>query len=175
LPRLRSCGVQIKFTHVTLTLFFYTLWVYICTAAARKKYLQKLIARRSSSLRTIIEHEFSINSFMAPKARRRSTRNKTVDSPEPKSESLVVPSADLQPDTAIASEEKCPACKNENNDTWDIVDKENWIRCDACKAWFHWRCVGESGDLETIDKWYFNFPGEDYHITVTLTGTAKTA
>ena len=53
------------------------------------------------------------------------------------------------------NEDTCPACPTESQETSTILtDKESWIRCDACKTWFHWRCVGAGEDLSTIDKWY---------------------
>ena len=60
--------------------------------------------------------------------------------------------ADAAPDRK--DENRCPACKGgDTQDDWNQEDKESWVRCDACKTWFHWRCVGE-GDLEAIGKWY---------------------
>lgn len=50
-------------------------------------------------------------------------------------------------------EDKCPACKEDTQKDWNEEDKESWVRCDACKTWFHWRCAGE-GELEAIGKWY---------------------
>ncbi|TDL27186.1 jumonji superfamily protein [Rickenella mellea] len=47
----------------------------------------------------------------------------------------------------------CPACNNQNEDV-QAAKKEDWVRCDSCKTWFHWRCVGEGGKLEYVDKWY---------------------
>lgn len=41
----------------------------------------------------------------------------------------------------------------EETGDWKESDKENWVRCDVCKTWFHWRCAGE-GELDVIDKWY---------------------
>lgn len=38
-------------------------------------------------------------------------------------------------------------------DAVDEAGKESWVRCDACKRWFHWRCAGEGGALDLIDKW----------------------
>jgi F-box/leucine-rich repeat protein 10/11 len=35
----------------------------------------------------------------------------------------------------------------------NALEKERWIRCDACKTWYHWRCVGHGDDIESIDKW----------------------
>ncbi|EKM55800.1 uncharacterized protein PHACADRAFT_209325 [Phanerochaete carnosa HHB-10118-sp] len=59
--------------------------------------------------------------------------------------------ADTEPEHR--DEDKCPACKEETLKDWNEEDKESWVRCDACKTWFHWRCVGE-GDLEAIGKWF---------------------
>ena len=49
--------------------------------------------------------------------------------------------------------ETCPACTDVSKETSNTFDKESWIRCDACKAWYHWRCVGNDSDVESIDKW----------------------
>ena len=55
-------------------------------------------------------------------------------------------------------DDKCPACKDQELDEALVgADKEQWVRCDACKIWFHWRCAGE-GDLDAVDKWYVSFP-----------------
>ncbi|KZV67975.1 Clavaminate synthase-like protein [Peniophora sp. CONT] len=54
--------------------------------------------------------------------------------------------------SASTAEERCPAC------TEGVAvpeEKENWVRCDACKVWFHWRCVAVDGqELSQIDKWF---------------------
>ena len=47
------------------------------------------------------------------------------------------------------SEDKCPACTPENAD----ADKVSWIKCEACKQWYHWTCAGNGADVETIDHW----------------------
>lgn len=93
------------------------------------------------------------------KARRRSTRSAAQPSPDPQPANSAEPAEqaspapqDSQPTTAVA-EESCPACKpNDENKPLDS-DKESWVRCDACKDWFHWRCVGADDDLSVIDKW----------------------
>ncbi|KAI8998935.1 Clavaminate synthase-like protein [Trametes punicea] len=54
-------------------------------------------------------------------------------------------------------DDKCPACKvadEQAEGQQAAADKEKWVRCDACKTWFHWRCVGEGGDLDAVDKWF---------------------
>lgn len=55
--------------------------------------------------------------------------------------------------TAPKDEGKCPACQDQSMQDWKDSEKESWVRCDACKKWFHWRCAGE-GELDVIDKWY---------------------
>lgn len=49
------------------------------------------------------------------------------------------------------SEDTCPDCKDDPLGNTDA--KESWIRCDACKTWYHWVCAGNGGDPDTIDKW----------------------
>ena len=58
--------------------------------------------------------------------------------------------------TADSDKQRCPQCKDEDNENEDAaLAKEDWVRCEGpCKTWYHWRCVGEGGDLEQIDKWY---------------------
>ncbi|KAI0807049.1 jumonji protein [Fomes fomentarius] len=52
-------------------------------------------------------------------------------------------------------DDKCPACKEgQPEDPPAVAEKEQWVRCDACKTWFHWRCVGQGGDLDAVDKWF---------------------
>lgn len=54
--------------------------------------------------------------------------------------------------SAATAEERCPAC---TEGVAPPEEKENWVRCDACKVWFHWRCVSVDGqELSQIDKWY---------------------
>ncbi|RPD65805.1 Clavaminate synthase-like protein [Lentinus tigrinus ALCF2SS1-7] len=56
---------------------------------------------------------------------------------------------------AKTQDDKCPACKDTQEDTpLTVAEKEKWVRCDACKSWFHWRCVGEGGDLDAVGKWF---------------------
>jgi hypothetical protein len=89
---------------------------------------------------------------------RRSVRPNTQKSPEPSNVSTPSSHSPSKLDTTEAAfshaeEEVCPACKGNTEQELDNVNKENWVRCDACKTWFHWRCAGDNGDLEVIDKW----------------------
>ncbi|OCH95214.1 Clavaminate synthase-like protein, partial [Obba rivulosa] len=56
--------------------------------------------------------------------------------------------------TQAEQDDLCPACKKDDTTLWAAADKENWVRCDACKTWFHWRCAGDGGDLDAVDKWF---------------------
>lgn len=88
------------------------------------------------------------------RARRRSGRTNTQGSPEPAAEenSEATPPGSQTAAEAPQEEDRCPACKEDTQKDWNTEDKENWVRCDACKTWFHWRCAGQ-GDLEAIGKW----------------------
>ena len=59
----------------------------------------------------------------------------------------------LQPVPMASEEDTCPACKDLPADLQTTVSKESWIRCDACKSWYHWVCAGNGADVDTIDKW----------------------
>lgn len=84
------------------------------------------------------------------KPRRRSARNtlKTAEETEETTETCAPASVDTS-----VSDDKCPACQDGGEQNSNSVERESWVRCDACKSWFHWRCVGQQGDLETVDKW----------------------
>lgn len=58
-----------------------------------------------------------------------------------------------EPEAEKVTAETCPGCTNVSKNTSNSLDKESWIRCDACKTWYHWRCVGDDSDVESIDKW----------------------
>jgi hypothetical protein len=91
---------------------------------------------------------------MAPR-RRRTTRS-AKKSPEPSSEHSVGTPAqpeeknDLQ--ESHTQDETCPAC-NADESPLNAAEKESWVRCDACKTWYHWVCAGNGDDLEVVDKW----------------------
>ncbi|KZS99328.1 JmjC domain-containing histone demethylation protein 1 [Sistotremastrum niveocremeum HHB9708] len=73
-------------------------------------------------------------------------------SSEPEESEEGTPSQTNVPERTAA--EKCPACKDDETAPLDS-EQDTWIRCDACKSWYHWRCVAEEGqDHETVDKWY---------------------
>ncbi|KAH7889882.1 hypothetical protein F5I97DRAFT_1848318 [Phlebopus sp. FC_14] len=73
-----------------------------------------------------------------------------VPEPEPEPLQVQVPPTNV----TRLEEDTCPACKDRRDSEPDAVSKESWIRCDACKTWYHWVCAGNGGDPETIDKWY---------------------
>ena len=84
---------------------------------------------------------------------RRTTRNSASQLPGSDTIGSDSPAAETGP--AYTQEDLCPSCsvsltRNQVKDD----DSESWVRCDFCKTWYHWRCVGENGQLETIDKWF---------------------
>ncbi|KAJ3526806.1 hypothetical protein NM688_g8215 [Phlebia brevispora] len=92
------------------------------------------------------------------RARRRSNKSNTQDSPEPTTgeETTATPpesQSNTESQPAPQDEDKCPACTEDTKQNWNSEDKESWVRCDACKTWFHWRCAGE-GDLDAVGKWF---------------------
>ncbi|TCD67652.1 JmjC domain-containing histone demethylation protein 1 [Steccherinum ochraceum] len=72
---------------------------------------------------------------------------------QPEEENETAATTTTQPDEEVTvkkqEDDKCPACSPDT----PPVDTESWVRCDACKRWFHWRCAGK-GELEAIDKWF---------------------
>jgi len=86
----------------------------------------------------------------------RTTRRTTRNSAQlPESDAIGSGSPAAETDHANTQEDLCPSCsvsltRNKVKDE----DSESWVRCDFCKTWYHWRCVGENGQLETIDKWF---------------------
>ena len=74
----------------------------------------------------------------------------SLHEPEPNTEDVDVEIVEDEP-SASTAEERCPAC---TEGAAAPEEKENWVRCDACKVWFHWRCVAVDGqELDQIDKW----------------------
>ncbi|KAF9452791.1 jumonji superfamily protein [Macrolepiota fuliginosa MF-IS2] len=70
-------------------------------------------------------------------------------------------SRSISPDTHRPQEspsqlrdETCPACVPGESNALNSFEKERWVRCDACKTWYHWRCVGQGDDIDGIDKWF---------------------
>jgi len=110
--------------------------------------------------------------FNMTRSRRRSLRNNAQksqeQSPSSTRESTPLPS---DPEMTQNNQDACPACTKDSPQTRSVFGKENWILCDHCKAWYHWRCAGGGGDVETVDKWsvqqsyccpsiyLMNFPG----------------
>ncbi|KAH7927694.1 Clavaminate synthase-like protein [Leucogyrophana mollusca] len=99
------------------------------------------------------------------RSRRRTTRSAAQKTPEKTPEpspastrSSLTPVEDDQPMLEAAplltEEDTCPACKDGRHTVLNASEKESWIRCDACKTWYHWLCAGNGTDVETIDKWF---------------------
>jgi hypothetical protein len=101
---------------------------------------------------------------LSPLSTRSSLTPVPVQDPEP--ESTSVPEQEQEPaeepepiqETPVESvptteEDTCPACKALPASQFSAGSKENWIRCDACKTWYHWICAGDGGDVDAIDKW----------------------
>ena len=84
---------------------------------------------------------------------RSNIRKSTESSPlSTRSSTPIVPdSYDAGP--SHSSQDSCPACTDGTSGTSNAFDKENWIRCDICKVWYHWRCAGDGSDVEALDKW----------------------
>lgn len=90
---------------------------------------------------------------MAPARRRTGRSKKTPDPAGVTDDDSQGHAAQDREEGGQTQDDKCPACKEDPQDTLTAVEKEKWVRCDACKVWFHWRCVGEGGDLDAVDKW----------------------
>ncbi|KAI0646748.1 Clavaminate synthase-like protein [Trametes meyenii] len=93
---------------------------------------------------------------MARSTRRRSGRTqKTPDPAGATDDDSQTQAAQEEQEARKDDDDKCPACRDEQGQGEQLAaDKEQWVRCDACKTWFHWRCVGEGGDLDAIGKWF---------------------
>jgi F-box and leucine-rich repeat protein 10/11 len=96
---------------------------------------------------------------MAP-SRRRSTRN-VPRSPEMSPAPTPSDSPEMvQPQHG--SDDSCPSCTAATRELMNGSRKENWIECDNCNTWYHWRCVGNGEDVENIAKWWvkpkYNLP-----------------
>src|ERR1700761_198843 len=56
------------------------------------------------------------------------------------------------------SKEMCPGCTMPDSPPKDDSERDTWIRCDACKIWFHWLCAGEpEHDHENVGNWRVYF------------------
>jgi F-box/leucine-rich repeat protein 10/11 len=83
---------------------------------------------------------------------RRTTRNSALELPGSGDAGSGSPAAET--DHAYSQEDLCPSCSVSLTRDLKDEDSESWVRCDFCKTWYHWRCVGENGQLEAIDKWF---------------------
>lgn len=82
------------------------------------------------------------------------TNANTHKSPSPSSREHSPAHTDDHGPQNASKDDLCPACPTEPSQAiQEMIEKESWVRCDACKAWYHWRCAGNGGEVETIDKW----------------------
>ncbi|KAF7295182.1 Jumonji superfamily protein [Mycena indigotica] len=110
------------------------------------------------------------------RARRRSTRNTATTTrasgSSPLSSSPSTPEPAPEPKTGPT--DSCPGCTSESRATFNQFEKENWICCDVCKDWYHWRCAvaGEEDktlSMDKIDKWFCKTClGQDSTRTITF-------
>jgi len=87
------------------------------------------------------------------RARRRNGK-KTPESGAAEEPEEGAAAAEATEETTQDNNDSCPACNGSDTQQWAAADKENWVRCDACKTWYHWRCAGDGSDLDAIDKWF---------------------
>lgn len=85
-----------------------------------------------------------------PNKRPRADRNEGKSTKSPVEDD---PAVTAEEGEGEEDDEDCPECKRNNLELND-ADKESWIECGHCNTWYHWRCAGNGGDLETVDKWY---------------------
>lgn len=55
-----------------------------------------------------------------------------------------------------SSPDLCPGCTNTKapKSTKTRQKDRTWVMCESCETWYHWDCVGGTGELEAVDKWY---------------------
>lgn len=91
------------------------------------------------------------------RAKRKGTKKEESNEPTPASAPPSSMSRSNTPEQHSSSQlrdETCPACVDGQANSLNSFEKERWVRCDACKTWYHWRCVGQGDDIDSIDKWY---------------------
>ncbi|KAF8197423.1 jumonji superfamily protein [Pholiota molesta] len=92
---------------------------------------------------------------MARSTRRRNSRPARQSPPaSPKSGGSQTPETTESAQPHGGNDESCPACTPETRDRMSGSRKENWIECDNCSTWYHWRCAGNDENMENIAKWY---------------------
>ncbi|KAJ6611783.1 hypothetical protein B0H10DRAFT_2165726 [Mycena sp. CBHHK59/15] len=110
------------------------------------------------------------------RAKRRPTRsNARTSGTSPLSSRSQTPEPADAADSHAA--ETCPGCTTESSAFFNQFEKENWIRCDVCKTWYHWRCASteppsfpsdderKDYNIDKIDKWRaYLAPWQGYEI-----------
>ncbi|KAG6865888.1 hypothetical protein C0991_010969 [Blastosporella zonata] len=88
------------------------------------------------------------------RSRRRPARNDAENQKSPEESPLSTPATTPAETAEQHTEDNCPACPEGYVPATSPFSKEQWVRCDICMTWYHWRCAGSGGDVDTVDKWY---------------------
>ncbi|EAU88440.2 JmjC domain-containing histone demethylation protein 1 [Coprinopsis cinerea okayama7 len=75
-------------------------------------------------------------------------------SPTPEKTIGTKPEEQTQEEGTKTPSETCPLCPDEKQERRRSSRREDWIQCEACNTWFHWKCTGDKTDLATIAKWF---------------------
>lgn len=54
------------------------------------------------------------------------------------------------PSAESDDKDTCPLCTPDIK----LLRREDWVECEACNTWYHWRCAGNGGDVRRLAKWY---------------------
>ncbi|TFK25004.1 JmjC domain-containing histone demethylation protein 1 [Coprinopsis marcescibilis] len=51
-------------------------------------------------------------------------------------------------------EERCPQCPEDRSERRRPARREDWVECEGCNKWYHWRCAGDGSDVNTLLRWF---------------------
>ena len=95
---------------------------------------------------------------MAPSKRKTARTSQTnnqkgTGSPKSNTARSNTPDGSAGSATQPGDDDSCPSCTPTSRELMKSSRKENWIECDSCNTWHHWRCVRNGEDVENIAKW----------------------